>query len=331
MSDVQSATESKPEPLSPADFAQLDEGEVRSTPEKPIQAPAPQVDDDEPVAAAEGEEQEAEADPYAEPPEFWSAERKALWEKIADPDARKAIHEQEKERVTATNKKIEETALERKTASEKAALLEQERDQLAAWWKDTGPKLAGAFRSKWDATDWNKLSAENPAEYVRLRQEFDNDSALIRQAAEKHSGEMEAANKRAASALQASKRAEHEKLATKRPEHFGKPDVAQKTYDELRDFLVERGVPNERITNIYEEAVVGIALDAMLYQKAQKAAAAAKANPAPSTTATQTPRRIAPGASSRSQPNGSTAHRQALERLNNGDRLSDEDTRLLFA
>lgn len=335
MSDVQTAEQ--PEALSPADFAILDEGEIRQPPNNPNLKPAPQQarePDDEPVGEFEAEEQpEAEpedGDPYADAPEFWSKERKALYAKITDPDVRKAIHEQESESRAAVSKKIEEAALEKKSLAEKASEYERERDQLAAWWKDTGPKLATAFRSKWEGVNWAELAENNPAEYVKLQEAYKQDIGLIQQAAERNEREQALANKRAERALQDTKRAEHEKLAAKLPEHFGKPDVAQKTYDQLSEYLAKNGVPAERIPNIYESYVVEVALKAMLYDKAQAARASA-ATQQPPTTATQTPRRIAPGASNKGgQPKQSEAYRQARERLNNGENLSRDEAALLF-
>lgn len=330
MSDVATA-ETQPQPLSPEDFAQMDEGEVRLPENNPnLRQETPQEPEDE-IEVEEQPEAEPEAgDPYAEAPEFWSKERKALYAKITDPDVRKAIHEQDAESRSAVSKKIEEAALEKKSLAEKASEYERERDQLAAWWKDTGPKLATAFRSKWEGVNWSELAENNPAEYVKLQEAYKQDVALIQQAAERNEREQALANKRAEKALQDTKRAEHEKLAAKLPEHFGKPDVAQKTYDQLAEYLVKNGVPADRIPNIYESYVVEVALKAMLYDKAQAARASATTQQPP-TTATQTPRRIAPGASQKAgQPRQSDAYRQARERLNNGENLSREDAALLF-
>ena len=60
----------------------------------------------------EEEEPESEGERYDQAPAFWSAERKALWERITDPEARQAIHEHEKERVASANRKIEAAALD---------------------------------------------------------------------------------------------------------------------------------------------------------------------------------------------------------------------------
>ena len=330
MSDVQTA-EARPEPLSPADFALPDEGEIRE-PETNPNLGQQQTQDDEPAEVVEDQPQEQDApDPYAEAPEFWSKERKALYAKITDPDVRKAIHEQEAEGRAAVSKKMEEAAHEKKSAAEKLVEYERQHEQLANWWRDTGPKLASAFRSKWEGVNWAELAENNPAEYVKQQEAYKQDVALIQQAAQQNEQAQQAAAKRAEKALSDAKRAEYEKLAAKLPEHFGKPEVAQKTYDELAEYLAKNGVPADRIPNIYESYVVEVALKAMLYDKAQAARASATTQAQP-TTATQTPRRIAPGASQKTgQPKQSEAYRQARERLNNGAPLSPEDAALLFA
>lgn len=324
MSDVSGAT-SEPD-LSPAAFGMPEEGEIRTPVE---QDPAPASSETASPAETVPQEAGAEPDPYAEAPEFWSKERKALYAKITDPDVRKAIHEQEAEGRAAVSRKMEEAANEKKSAAEKLQQYETERDQLAAWWRDTGPRLASAFRSKWETVDWRDMAENNPAEYVKQQEAYKQDIALIQQAAQQNEQAQRAASERAARAERENRRNEHEKLAKALPEAFGKPDVAQKTYDELRDYLMEQGVPGDRIPNIYESFVVTVAYKSMLYDKAQKAAAASQLKP--STTATQTPRRIAPGASNGSQPDRGEAYRQASERLKNGEKLNDRDVALLFA
>lgn len=335
MSDVANA-EVQPEPLSPADFGMPDEGEVREPENNPNLRQATEQDDepvgdDQPTGPEDNGEADAEADPYAEAPEFWSKERKALYAKITDPEVRKAIHEQEAERTVTVTQKIEAAALEKKSAAEKLAEYERQHEQLATWWKDTGPKLASAFRSKWDAVNWAELAENNPAEYVKQQEAYKQDVALIQQAAQQNERAQKAAAQRAENAHKEARRVEHEKLAKAHPDHFGKPDLAQKTYDELADYLVNKqGVPADRIPNIYESFVVSVALKAMLYDKAQ--AARASATTQQPTTAKQTPVRITPGASHKGgQPRQSEAYRQARERLNNGEPLSAEDAALVFA
>jgi hypothetical protein len=289
----------------------------------------PQAD---PEDEKEEREEEAEPDPHAEPPAFWSAERKALWDRITDPEARAAIHAHEKERVAATSRKIEEAALARKALEERVQQFGRERDELRQWLTEAAPRMAQAFQGRWGQYDWPKLAAENPAEFVRLSAQRDAEFAAIQQAAQRHQQELQAARGRAAQILAHAREAEAAKLARQYPEHFG-PDKAGRTYDELGRYLAAQGVPQERIDNTFESSIVGVALKAMLYDKAQAALrtrnASAPVGSSP-TTATQTPRRIAPGPGNRPGHSASEAARQAEQRLRTGQALSDEDVATLF-
>ena len=280
----------------------------------------------------EEREEEVEPDPHAEPPAFWSAERRALWDRITDAEARAAIHAHEKERVAATSRKIEEAALARKALEERVQQFGRERDELTQWLTDAAPRMAQAFQGRWGQYDWQKLATENPAEFVRLSAQRDTEFAAIQQAAQRHQQELQAARGRAAQIVARTREAEAEKLARQYPEHFG-PDKAGQTYDELGRYLAAQGVPQERIHNTFESSIVGVALKAMLYDKAQAALrmrnASASVGPSP-TTATQTPRRIAPGPGNRPGHSASEAARQAEQRLRTGQALSDDDVATLF-
>lgn len=279
----------------------------------------------------EEREEEAEPDPHAEPPAFWSADRKALWDRIADPEARAAIHAHEKERVAATSRKIEEAALARKALEERVQQFGRERDELTQWLTEAAPRMAQTFQGRWGQYDWQKLAAENPAEFVRLSAQRDSEFAAIQQAAQRHQQELQAARGRAAQIMARTREAEAEKLARQYPEHFG-PDKAAQTYDELGRYLAAQGVPQERIHDTFESSIVGVALKAMLYDKAQAALRTRNASAAvgPPTTATQTPRRIAPGPGNRPGHSAGEAARQAEQRLRTGQALSDEDVATLF-
>ncbi|WIM14497.1 hypothetical protein [Enhydrobacter sp.] len=289
----------------------------------------------EDVAGIEGDARDEEPAPTAvrhdQPPEFWSAERKALWDRIADPEVRVAIHAQEKERVAATSRKIEEAALTRKALEERMQQFGRERGALAQWLSETAPRMAQAFQGRWSQYDWPKLAAENPAEFARLSAQRDAEFATIQQAAQRHQQELQAARERAAQASAQRRQAESDKLARQYPEHFG-AERARRTYEELASYLVAQGVPYERIQNTFESSIVGVALKAMLYDKAQAALRArnASAPGGPPTTATQTPRRIAPGPGHRPGHPAGEAARQAEQRLRTGQALSDEDVATLF-
>lgn len=276
---------------------------------------------------AEGEQPEA-ADEYAEPPEFWTAERKGLWNKDLPLELRQAIHEHERASATAINGKLMEAAEARKKAEADLQKFSQERDQLAQWWQQTGPALARAFANKWDGVDWVKMASEDPALYAQASAQRDAEAKILNEAQVRHQAEVAAANTRAQQALAQAKTAEHGKLATKLPQYFGE-GKAQATYDEVGKYLMGLGIPAERVTAIYEAPVIETALKAMLYDKAQ---AALKAKPpVQPNTATQTPRRVVPGARPPTgQPTQSDAARQAMKRLRETGQVSEDDASLLF-
>lgn len=278
---------------------------------------------------AEGEAaaDDADADP---PPEFWSAERKEQWKKIQDPEIRAAIRDHYEEATRSTNKKIEEAALKARQAEEQAKTYQANQEQLAAWWNTTGPQLVGAFQNKWAGVDWNKLSAENPAEYVRLTQQRDSEAGMLRDAQTRHQAEMKAVETRREQAHQQERAAEHAKLAKSHPAEFS-GDKAQETYNTLSKYLLDQGIAPDRLKGIYEEAVVSTVLKAYKYDQL-RAKAKGVTDPASSPqNAAKTPTRVAPGpGQSRTGNQGSEAERQAIQALKSGERLTAEQAALAF-
>lgn len=299
------------------------------TPVVAVAEETPAVADAEPADAPEVAGQtEGDAAEVAdlEPPEFWSKERKALWAK-ADPELRQAILDHDKEARSSANKRIEEAADLRKKAEALSAAAIKDRDDLAQWWQQTGPRLAKQFQDKWAGINWAELAESDPARYTVLKQQREDEAGTLGETIRRHEAEVEQSNKRAAAAHQDVRRSEHEKLATELPTYFGKPDVAQKTYDDLSTYLVEQGVPKDRIPNIYEAAVVKIALKAMRFDKAQ---AAAKKVSQPGAAPAKPGVEVKPGPKANSGP-ASTAEREALAKLRNGGKLSREEGSLAFA
>jgi len=276
----------------------------------------------------EGEESQAPADEYAEPPEFWSAERKNLWNKDLPLELRQAIHEHYKDSDRAITGKLQESAEARKQAEANLQKFTQERDQLAQWWQQTGPQLHRAFANKWDGVDWVKMATDDPALYAQASAQRDAEAKVLQEAEVRHRAEVAAANSRQQAALSNAKATEHTKLAAKLPQYFGE-GKAQATYDDVGKYLMGLGIPAERVTQIYEAPVIETALKAMLYDKAQ---AALKAKPAGQpATATQTSRRVVPGARPPTgQPSQNDAARQAMKRLRETGHVSEDDASLLF-
>lgn len=279
----------------------------------------------EEAASQEAGEQEAEPNPADDPPEFWSAEKKALWAKITDADVRAAIRGHVDDASKAISGKMEEAAKARKEAEEKAARFEAERAQSVAWWQQAGPALQRSLQGKW--AGWTpefqtKLAEENPAEYTRLKAAYDADMAQFSALATRQQREAEEVRKSQEARHQQERASEHQKLATKYPAEFGDPKKAQETYDTLSKYLIEQGVPPERIPNIYEEPVVSTALKAYKYDQLQAKAKAVTTPKQAAQPASTTPRRVTPGAA-RPANQGSDSERQAIERLRKGDQTED--------
>lgn len=306
----------------PEDWADFGESEPEEGAQPPKEAQGA------PAKEGEGEgEGEGEPNPYDEPPEFWSAERKALWNKDLPPELRQAIHEHEREASRAINGKLMEAAEKTKTAEGELQKFSQERDQLATWWQQMAPRLNAAYSSKWEGIDWQKMAAEDPALYVKMTAQRDSEARMLQEANDRHQTEIKAANERAIKAFEATKLSEHTKLAAKLPQYFGE-GKAQGTYDKLGKYLSDLGIDHQRIQMIYEAPVIETALKAMLYDEAQ---AALKAKPTTQpATATQTSRRIAPGPGSRAGNPKGDAVRQAEQRLRTGQALSDDEVAELF-
>jgi hypothetical protein len=331
---IANTTETEPDTMTRDDAAERGEEILDHAGERTADEAGASDGEADGAAAERGPDEEAPVETgerYDRAPEFWSAERKALWERITDPAARAAIHEHEKERIAAANRKIEEAALTRKALDERVQQFERERNELAQWLTEAAPRLAQAFQGRWGQYDWQKLAAENPAEFVRLSAQRDAEFAAIQQAAQRHQQELQAARGRAAQVLDRTRQAEYDKLARLYPEHFA-ADKAEQTYDELGRYLAAQGVPRERIQNTFESSIVGVALKAMLYDKAQAAlrTRSASASGGSAVTATQTPRRIAPGPGSSPGHSRGEATRQAEQRLRTGQALSDDDVARLF-
>lgn len=279
---------------------------------------------EETASQADGEGQQQEGEDADPPPDFWSAERKALWEKITDPEVRAAIKGHVDDASKAISSKMEEAAKARKEAEERAQQFERERAHSVAWWEQAGPQIANAIKGKW--AGWTpeyqkQLAAENPAEYTRLKAEYDIDVSQFNQLAQRQEQERQQVEARAKEHHQRERAAEHTKLEAKYPAEF-KGEKAQQTYDMLSKYVIESGVAPERVPNIYEAPVVEIVLKAYKYDQLQaKTSAVTTLKPAAQPVST-TPRRVTPGPA-RAGNQGSDAERQATERLRNGDATED--------
>ena len=276
--------------------------------------PSPDAVEGEPADEPEGEaDVEAETDPQApvsdDAPEFWSAEDKAAWQQV--PEAlRPMLRKYEQQRIAFVNEKTREAAQVREEAMRVADGAVGVVEQAATWWQQNGPAFQQAFADRWSQVDWNRLAADNPAEWARLKQQRDHEATLLIEANRRGQAEIAIANERAERALFEARQVEHTKLAKKLPEYFG-PDVAARTYDDLGNFLFAKGIPADRINAIHEAPIIELALAAMRFEQAQKQASTVRSH----ATAKTTPTRVAPGPAFRAGNRQSEAARQVGERF----------------
>jgi hypothetical protein len=217
--------------------------------------------------AVEGQEQEVELPTVADAPEFWSADDKALFLQ-APPELREKIKTYEAQRIKAVNEKTAEAAAKVREAQQGNAQLLDLVKNSADWWQKNGQSIQKAMHGKWAEVDWADLSANNPAEYTRLKHLKEQDDQLLHQARQQGERDMAITAQRNQAELADRKRAAHEVIAAELPEYFG-AGKWEGTYKKLGEFLVGRGIPADRINNIHEPAIIRMALESMLWTEAQ--------------------------------------------------------------
>lgn len=243
--------------------------------------------------------QEQTADEFAEPPAFWSSEDKAAYATVP-PALRPLIHKYEKQRVAFEQEKAREAATVRKESEEKVKEVATVVEDAVKWWQANGPQFFKSFGDKWAGVDWNKLAEENPAEWTRFRQQHDSEQRLLLEANERAQRDRQLAERQAQSTLVERKRAAHEVMVQEMPDHFA-GEKAASTYDRLGKYLMEQGIPAERINAISEAPIIRLAMKAMLLDEAKKQASTVvnRDDTTGRFTAKTTPTRVRPGPATR--------------------------------
>lgn len=300
--------------IAAADESGIDESEAGAFAAE--ESGAEESGSDESEAAAGGDES---------PPDFWSAEDKALWGTV--PAAlRPVLRRYESQRVAFANRKAREAAQTRAEAAEMraAAAAEAERhaglvDEAARWWAEAAPALQRAFADKWSQVKWKELAESNPAEWTRLNQQRLDEATLLAEAERRGEADRQAAAERAERDFAERRRLEQQTLAERLPAYFGNRETAQRTYETLGRFLLAKGIPADRINAIHEAPIIELVLDAWRFEQAQLHARQAREGRA-GTSARPTPTRIAPGPGSLAAPGhrGGEAGRPVAERFRTG-------------
>jgi hypothetical protein len=311
----------QPEPPPNPDNAAV-EGD--DTPDPPPAAEASALDDD-PI----GDDEPPAAD-GDEPPEFWSAEKKALWSKVTDPEVKAAIREHVAEVSRNTARKLEETAVKVRQAEEFARAALGEKEQAVQFWEQNGPVIQQILQGRWAGVNLAELAETNPAEWARVKQAQEGEQRWLQSVVQQHDANRQALAQRQEMGFQQARLAEHQKLAERFPREFGSPDTSKKTYEALGKFLLERGIPADRINAIYEAPVVELVMEAYKYRRLQNRAKEVTTPRPLQIPASKTPTRVVPGAAQRAASPADEATRHAMERLRSGVKLSPEEGALAF-
>lgn len=321
-------------PSDPAATDRASQDEPSPTPEGASGTPASEVAPSDPASkegvsavAAEGSESGSAEDAA---PAFWDDTDKAAWTKVP-ADLRPVLARYERQRLDFVAEKTRAAAEERDEALRVAQAANATVEQAADWWRRNGQAFHQAFVDRWSRVDWKGLAEKDPAEVGRLIQQRQEEEALLAEATRRGEADIAAAEAEAEAALAEARRVESGKLAAKLPEWFGTPQVAERTWDELRRYLFAKGVPADRVGAVYEAPVVEIALNAMRFEHARALAEAARrragqgaAPPRPSSTPAS-PARVSPGPAIPPVDRAPDAVRQAAERFHRGGGASIAD------
>lgn len=308
--DLISALDNAPEQAdAPVAEAQQPAPEAEAAAEQPAEEAAPE---------AEGEE---EAEPQGvDAPAFWSAEDKAAWATVP-PQLQPILAKYEEQRTKYVNEKTRETAEQIKAAQEQAKAALDRVEAGVNWWQQNGPQFFKTFADKWQSVDWNTLAKENPAQWAELKQQAETEAALLQQAQARAQADQQIAEQRAQQTLAQRKREAHETIAKLMPDLY-EGEKAAATYDKVGKYLLERGIPAERINAIHEAPIIEMATKAMMFDEARKQASTVTQTRGPDGkfTVKATPTRVQPGPAARQTGNRQAElARQVSERFRKSD------------
>jgi hypothetical protein len=254
-------------------------------------------------------------------PDFWSDEDKSSWAKVP-AELRSLLRKYEQQRIDFVTEKTRQASEERDEAMRVAQAANAQVEEVAAWWRKHGEAFHQAFIDRWAKVDWKTLAEKDPAEVGRLMQQRQEEEALLAEARRRGEADIAAAEAQAAKEFEEARRVEHGKLAAKLPEWFGTPQVAQRTWDELRRYLFAKGLDAERIAGVHEASIVEIALNAMRFENAQALANQARQRSRQAAEAARSgqgaaaaPARVSPGPAAAPVDRASDAVRQASDRF----------------
>jgi hypothetical protein len=269
----------------------------------PSQEEDPPPGDDEDDEGIDPDEPEEEPAPAIDPPASWKADEKGEWAKL--PPAVQAIvarREAERDRVVFT--RTTEMAEERRASAE-ARLAER------GEYKQNLEKLlfvAAPEAEKFTQIDWQRLAAENPADYVRLTAERD----ALRGRIGAIQGEIQRidyqSNAEREQQFGQFREQQAQLLAQKLPV-YADAERGPKFVKELTDYLQTQGFTPQELAAVVDHRAI------LLAEKAMRADRAAAARNGANTQKAPPPRVQPPGTKQRSDTSASQRRNNKLAAL----------------
>lgn len=265
------------EPMTVADAAEAFKG-LRSDPATP--EPEPEQVTPEPEAQPEPEQAEAEPEievSESETPEEAATAPERYTVKIGGQERKVTLDELKKGYQLEADYR-QKTA----TLADERRTLEAERQSYKDRLDKLVPTLESAAQSKWAKVDWQTLANEDPARYVALHAEYQQDAALLAQArAEQY--QLEQVRTQTQEKQHKEYLSQQYDLLKEKIPALKDPEKAKVTTKAISDYLMTEGFTQEEVDSLGDHRAGVIAWKAMQYDKAVKAkkAATAKASPAP--------------------------------------------------
>lgn len=198
-----------------------------------------------------------------DPPASWPKDQIDEWHDLPAL-AQQRILKREAEIHSAISEKGREAAEARSAASREKEKYLAKAKQL----DNLFPALIERLKSKWEGTDWIKLSTDDPEKYIQLQAEANRDREMLQNAAA------------AKSAREQSYVEEQLNTLIERNPQYKDGELLQKEAGQVGKFLTSMGYTMEQIVMISAHEFE-TARDAMRYREASKSASVPAKSPAP--------------------------------------------------
>lgn len=266
--DTPSPASTEPSPLESVDdivsALDGDDNATGDTSEEDTPNPDDHPDDGGQDGGGEGQPA-APTEPAEVPmPEGFSAD---TWGKLA-PDARSAVHAMAEAHAQAM-------AQERQTVLNERADRDNQINAAAALLGQANQLIEAIVNAEYSGIDWQALSEQNPSEYIRMAREAQKRTDAVQALGARIRQTAQAIAAKRAQEYQQSLSAEYQTVEPKIRALIG-DGYDGKTYTaEVYQYMKDAGVPDKAINNLSKGYELELVTKAMLYDKMEKARAAA--------------------------------------------------------